>query len=54
MGGEVYRLILIEQGFKMADLFENNFKKLPAEIESLICLSLKQFQNIKHSTHYLT
>ena len=32
--GEVYYIILREQGFKMADLFENNFKKLPVEIES--------------------
>ncbi|MHB1253380.1 MAG: PIN domain-containing protein [Candidatus Humimicrobiaceae bacterium] len=32
--GEVYYIILREQGFKMADLFENNFKKLSIEIVS--------------------
>jgi predicted nucleic acid-binding protein len=32
--GEVYYIILREQGFKKTDLFENNFKKLPVEIES--------------------
>jgi predicted nucleic acid-binding protein len=30
--GEVYYIILREQGFKKADLFENNFKKLPIEV----------------------
>ena len=32
--GEVYYIILREQGIKKTDLFENNFKKFPIEIVS--------------------
>lgn len=31
--GEVYYIISREQGIKKTDLFENNFKKLPIEVE---------------------
>lgn len=30
--GEVYYIILREQGLKKSDLFENNFKKLPIDV----------------------